>query len=131
MNTLGIDPGGTTGVVILQDSQVYYFAEWNIDKVFEGLESWVRQCQNIAIERFVITPKTATNSRQLDALYVIGAVLYVAQRFHREVKLQSPANAKQAFPNEVLKEMGMFDKVRGQHARDALRHALLAERFAS
>jgi hypothetical protein len=54
---------------------------------------------------------------------VIGAALCIGVNREIPIRMQSPADAKAAFGNENLKDLGAY--VKGEHARDAARHALL------
>lgn len=134
---LGVDPGGTTGVVILNPEplEVIWHDQLAVkeDPLNEG--EWARELKRIvppvraiAAERFVISPRTLRNTRQHDALDVLGALRYLSIIEGVELILQNASDAKTAFSDEVLKSLGLFDAVKGGHARDALRHALLGTR---
>lgn len=127
---LGIDPGATTGFCLLEDGAVIDDSEVVFDDVLDTdvVETYISLCNAVAVERYFITARSVKLSRQNEALYVTGIVLYVAHRHAVPLTLQSAADAKSAFTNEHLREMGLFRAVTGPHARDALRHALLAER---
>jgi hypothetical protein len=129
-----LDPGGTTGVAVLDwDSRTIpaepdmLVATWQIgfDDMPEALWQILgadRPTNLLAMERFVISPRTISYSRQPEALYVIGGGLFLAKIARIPVRLQGAKEAKQAYPNGALKGWN----VKGPHARDALRHALLA-----
>jgi hypothetical protein len=53
---------------------------------------------------------------------------FLAQAADVPMLLQSPGDAKAAFGNDRLKDLGL--KVTGRHAKDALRHACLLVRRA-
>ena len=122
---LAVDPGLTSGVVVLLDGEVESFAEVLFAEVSDVLGPLVIGSDEIVVERFTIGPRTLSLSRQPEALYVIGWLLVEGQRLSKRVELQNPADAMQAFSDDVLRELGMFNTVRGRHARDALRHGLL------
>jgi hypothetical protein len=130
VRTLGIDPGGTTGFCLIEDSMVVDDAEIEFDDLLtdEYMDEFIYRSNRVAIERFFLTARSVKLSRQPEALYVTGIAMYLASRLRIPVTLQSAADAKSAFTNEHLREMGLFRAVTGPHARDALRHALLAER---
>jgi hypothetical protein len=131
---LGVDPGGTTGVVVLDPHaiEVVEFDELSLAKADDGWADWLRRTvptvDTVAAERYVITARTATLTRQGGALDVLGALRYLTIVERRRLMLQMAADAKVSFPDEVLRKLGQYKQVRGGHARDALRHALLATR---
>ena len=126
-----VDPGGMTGIATITwdgspipgpDSLVDY------DQVpYADMPSYVdrwlfmRSPRLIVVERFNITPRTVKFSRQPEALYTIGAILFAAEVRGVETRLQNPSD-KDEVTNEMLADWG----VRGGHAKDALRHLLLA-----
>lgn len=141
MRVMGIDPGGTTGIALInwsgeaEPTPAAYVnhtqLDWGTD-VVTGL-AWLLTNEEapdlIAIEKFIITTQTARYTRQPEALYVIGGVLFLAALHGIEhVVMQTAANAKTAWPDSRLKETGWGDiiKAKDRHARDGLRHALTA-----
>lgn len=130
MRTLGIDPGGTTGLCLVEGGKVQGFAELSFTQVLNDgvMEHMIGEADYIGIERFFINARTASMSHQPEALYVIGIAIYLAAGANIVSRLQSASDAKTAFTNDILRELGLFKMVKGEHARDALRHALLAER---
>jgi len=125
---LGIDPGGTTGVALLDVSplRVAVAQEYSPVDMLENLRWLVRQADLVSIERYTISTRTLKLTRQLDALYIIGATTMVCYEEHVLLELEMPVNAKSAFPDDVLKLYGVGSS--SKHVRDALRHALLALR---
>jgi hypothetical protein len=85
----------------------------------------------VGLEQYIITARTAKLSRQTDALELIGAVkanlLYALTDNGVEVPLSmhSPADAKSVWSDDRLKKHDLYMLAAG-HAKDALRHALLA-----
>lgn len=147
MKIMGVDPGGTTGVVVIDvpwderrytpDPECYVYdnqftATWGFDNSDEaiGVElGFVIRDHNpdlIAIENFIITRNTVRNSRQPDAMWIIGGLRFLADILDIPVHLQTSSLAKTAWDNERLKETGWYGVVKRRHARDALRHALTA-----
>jgi hypothetical protein len=131
MRIIGIDPGGTTGVIALdwdgqppKPSDLLFSEQIGYDDVALWLHgvfgTWTPDL--IALERFFITPKTIQNTRQPEPLYVIGGVLFLGKIMSIPVKMQAASDAKTAYPNPRIKDW----PVKGPHAKDALRHALLA-----
>jgi hypothetical protein len=130
---LGVDPGGTTGLVLLDpvDPTVLSYSQLDLksgDTWAGALTIAVALADVIAAERFTISQRTIQHTRQHDALDVLGALRYLSVIEHKQLRLQMASDAKAAFSNDVLKKLGLFDSVTGEHARDALRHALLAAR---
>lgn len=142
---IGVDPGGTTGIAVID-------VPWDENRFTPGVESHVHDDQLdatwgpvdgsvgrkisklileeqpdlIAIEKFIITQNTVRHSRQPDALWVIGGVRFLADIYGVPTHLQPPSLAKNTWDNGRLKETGWYDVVKRKHARDALRHALTA-----
>lgn len=127
-HVLGIDPGGTTGVALLEVSplRIVVAAQYSTVDMFANLRSLVKQADLVTIERFTISSRTLKLTRQPDALYMIGATALICYEETITLELESPANAKSAFPDEMLKLHGVYPV--GKHARDAVRHALIALR---
>lgn len=128
MHVLGIDPGGTTGVAVLSvhEGRLVEQAHLRRAGVYENLERLVGMADVVAIERFVISQRTLTKSRQMDAMYVVGAVEYVCSQRGVGFYLQLVSDAKAAFSDQMLRSLGLYSTNR--HERDAIRHALLLAR---
>lgn len=131
MRILALDPGGTTGCAIIEwggGPVEPAMLEGHAQVGFDDMPVWiyaelgVTPPDLIVMERFFITPRTIQFTRQPEALYVIGGVLFLAKLHNIPVRMQSAADAKNAWPNERLEGWA----VKGRHAKDALRHALLA-----
>ena len=129
---LALDPGGTTGCCSLRwdgenipepesiltwDQVAFDLMPFWLDDVLTTLRPSI-----IVYERFNISPRTVQYTRQPEALYVIGGVLFAAKLAGIPVREQGSGDAKLAYPNERLKDW----PVKGKHAKDALRHALLS-----
>lgn len=131
MRILALDPGGTTGTCSLEwdgtPPQPEMVDRWE-QVPFDDMPLWLANELHharpalIVLERFFITPRTIQFTRQPEPLHVIGGVLFLAKIELIPVRMQSAADAKNAWPNLRLKGW----PVRGDHAKDALRHALLA-----
>ena len=129
---LGVDPGLTTGLALIEFSPVKILvaAELDPDAVSQWVHALLVDTESdpvvaIAIERFTITARTIKLSRQNDALEVIGAVKAMVTITGGTVltATQTPSDAKSTWPTERLKLHDL--NVKGGHARDALRHAML------
>lgn len=137
MRLLAIDPGGCTGFVLLDydgrtpcpgpDALVdSWQIDWDGPAVPEFLADAIRLVDLVVIERFVISARTTKYTRQPEAFYVIGGAICTAELDGVPWVAQAVNTAKDAYPDARLKELGWFSAVKGKHARDALRHALLA-----
>lgn len=127
----GIDPGLTTGVALvvwdgvnppLPPEQEAHQVEFTELPAF--MRTLVPRVDLLVVERFFISARTVKASRQYEALYAIGGILFLADEYDKPVRLQAASDAKTAYTNETLKSLGW--KPKGRHAKDALRHALLA-----
>jgi len=131
---LAIDPGGTTGTCSIRwDGDPTHIPHpealiYSEQVAFDDMPRWLDdelaaiRPYLIVYERFQISPRTVQYSRQPEALYVIGGVLFAAKLAGIPVREQGAADAKNAYPNDRIKDW----KVKGPHAKDALRHALLS-----
>lgn len=145
MRIMGVDPGGTTGIAIIDvewdetryeptpDAHVFNTqieASWGT-----GVEAVGWQMCNlildyapdlIALEKFIITQQTVRFTRQPDALWIIGGVRFLADLQMIPVHMQPASLAKTTWDATRLKGTGWAKVVKQKHARDALRHALTA-----
>lgn len=147
MKILGVDPGVTTGGALISwngelpvnpgNAKVICVWQMEFQDVPSWAQEWIPRVDHIAVERFHITGRTVQNTRQYEPLYVIGGIVFLLQlnledaaktmtRTCPKLHLNSASNAKNAWSNGRLKEMGFYEQTVGSpHARDALRHALL------
>jgi len=82
----------------------------------------------IVCERFTITAQTTKNSQAPYSLEQIGVLKHLCREFGYDpetIVFQSPADAKNMFPNPALKKIGTWHVGGAGHAQDAIRHALL------
>jgi hypothetical protein len=135
MRILGIDPGETTGYVLLQvddvsrEVAIERAATWHglvefdamvNDGLFDGIDA-------MAIEGYIIYPNRAQShvGSHLYTAQEIGRLLWVAYTKHIEIVKQQPASmAKSRWPDDRLEKYGLLLRGESLHARDALRHAL-------
>lgn len=134
MIVLGVDPGGTTGMAVVEldddrlfsEARVTWTAALGPQEAGEQIEWWMykrKRIDMVAIERFTIAGRTLGKSRQTDALEIIGVTKFLGWKYDVQVDLQSPADAKNVWTDKRLREEGLWRTNR--HVRDALRHALL------
>lgn len=145
MRIMGVDPGGTTGIVIIDvpwdesryapspdthvmDAQIE--AAWGDGSNSIGCQMFdliVEQDPDLlVVEKFIITQQTVRFTRQPDALWIIGGVRFIADIHSIPVHMQPSSLAKTTWDTARLKESGWSKVVKQKHARDALRHALTA-----
>lgn len=146
---LAVDPGKATGIALLERDinagtvDILETAELHVlsddetdgDHLRSLILGWRTARQpdeyptRIVIERFTITPGTGKKSQEAkSALETIGAVKWfcVQAGYPLEaIEWQAPGDAKEAFPNEKLKRLGLWHRGGAGHALDALRHAAL------
>jgi hypothetical protein len=132
---IGFDPGKTTGIYIYStdrstkpglETQAMQVRVEHMPYVLNGLfhlatAHYGGYC-HAAVERFIITPKTAKLSQQTDALEVTGMVKAVAAiQCMPEVRQYAKANLKFA-SDDMLKAIG-WSTPGMRHANDAARQA--------
>lgn len=137
MIVLGVDPGATTGLAIIDvadgsgRTKVIETHQLAVKETMLWLRRELVAVDLVGVERYVITQRTAKLSRQPDALEIIGVVksllLFNLTDFGIEVPLSmhTVSDAKTVWSNERLKRHDLYSQASG-HAKDALRHALLA-----
>jgi hypothetical protein len=135
---VAVDPGGATGLA-RYDSETDALEALQLPPL-EAC-AWVEQSLStgtwdacppgagadlVVAEFFTISGGTLKKSRggSYDALHTFGAVKYLAWRAGVEFASQRPAEAMGLVSDGVLRAMGMY--VTGDHARDAVRHVVLA-----
>lgn len=138
---LSVDPGKTSGIAFLTwsgattDSPVLKYSTESAEDVYAS--DVVRALSSlsdydkfiVACEKFTITAKTVTNSQAPYSLEQIGVLKHLCREYGypvEDIKFQTPADAKNMFPNPTLKKLEIWHKGGEGHANDALRHALLA-----
>jgi hypothetical protein len=142
---MGVDPGGTTGIVFIDvvwDETRYeptpdaHHDNMQIESIWGNYSRSVgaqmfdlindKDPDLIVIEKFIITQHTVRYTRQPDALWIIGGVRFLADILSIPVHMQPASLAKTTWDATRLKESGWSKVVKQKHARDALRHALTA-----
>lgn len=135
---LAVDPGKLTGVAFLSWSgiptdspEIVETAE--VDEIeFPGLIEQVLSQKSqftefkVVCEQFTINLQTAKKSQAPFSLEQIGVLKYLCRKADIDtIVMQSPADAKNMFPNPKLKKLEIWHKGGEGHALDALRHGLL------
>lgn len=137
---LSVDPGKTSGVVFLtwtgspiETPNIQYSMESSPEDYATHVLGSLRHWKNyddflVVCERFVINTQTAKNSQAPYSLEQIGVLKHLCRENQYSVdkiKFQAPVDAKRMFPNQTLKDLGVWHRGGAGHANDALRHALL------
>ena len=138
---LSVDPGKTSGVAFLTwsggktDSPLIEYSTESSEEsyasdVLVALKNW-QSYDNFIVccERFTINAQTVRNSQAPYSLEQIGVLKHLCREYRFPVdlvKFQAPVDAKNMFPNAVLRKLEIWHKGGEGHANDALRHALLA-----
>lgn len=139
MLVLGIDPGSTTGIAVVYYDPTDHSVEVMETHQLQVKEAtlWIRReisergVALIGMEKYIITQRTAKLSRQTDALEMIGVVksqvLFALTDSGREIpiSMHSSSDGKNVWSNPRLVKHDLYRHATG-HARDGLRHALLA-----
>jgi hypothetical protein len=136
---MSIDPGKTTGYALLayepsdNTVDVKETAELTPEEFGEKVEQVLRDesvnCRLlVCCESFIINAQTVRNSQAPYSLEQIGVLKYLCYSNGYDpakIAFQAPVNAKNMFPNPVLKQLGTWHRGGAGHANDAIRHGLL------
>lgn len=138
MKILAIDPGHTTGIAYKDFSEDADFftppftmmpvgfdtCAYEIACLFENVSAWP---DLVICEKFQITGLTArkTTGGSNEAIELIGVARYLTKKWNIPFEEQRPADAMSFVTDDKLKRIGWY-KPGLDHARDAMRHLLLA-----
>ena len=136
---LAVDPGKATGVVFMSWNgsdpvpNVILSKEVQPEEfalVIDTVLNTYRNGDNFTVvcERFTINAQTVRNSQAPYSLEQIGVLKHLCRTNMydpEKIVLQSPADAKNMFPDPVLRKLGTWHVGGEGHANDAMRHALL------
>lgn len=134
-----IDPGKMTGVCVVEfidltgridaltapDTRLVSTAEIEFPELLDWCEETFPQVDQVAIENFIITPKTGQNSQAPWSLMGIGVGVAMAMRTQAPYTLQKPVDAISLVSNDLLRSVKLWHRGGAGHANDALRHAVL------
>lgn len=116
------DPGKLTGVACWDDSsETFYADQLSVEDLYRYVDSVCDQIAYAQIEKFTITQQTIRKAREPEPMDVIGYLKYAAWRCGFEWAFSKPAEVMATFPDQSLKQSGMFVRGKG-HANDAARH---------
>lgn len=127
---IGIDPGQMTGVFVYFEDGMRDIVQYPRDEIVphaaDSLKRWAEWYGpdniHIAIERYIITPKTAKLSQQPDALEVTGAVKAIAQ-MHGITHVQQFMKSNLRFASDATLYSAGWGRPNMRHATDAARQA--------
>ena len=124
---LGIDPGGTTGISLVEFSpkdEPKLVASIQVPDGLKGFLNWYISSKHdwdfVVCENFTLRP--GVHGVDLTPTYIIGA-LEALELNKKKVYYQAPSQ-KPLCNDDVLKRMGLFFPGMG-HANDATRHAII------
>jgi hypothetical protein len=132
---IGVDPGLMTGVFLYSNLSVRFMDSPSGDHVAAAempryLRDTVSKATDfvgyngvhVAVERYIITPKTAKLSQQTEALEVTGVAKAIVSLYAAtEVRQYAKSNLKFA-SDDMLKAVGWYNP-KMRHANDAARQA--------
>ena len=132
MRILTIDPGHTTGMAFhdfTSSDKPETLMPVGLGNAYNEFFSFIANnaLDLVVCEKFTITSATSKKSRggSNEAIELIGVARYMAWDHSVSFEEQSPADAKNFCSDEKLRRLGWY--VSGlDHARDALRHLVLA-----
>lgn len=124
---LGIDPGGTTGISLIEfmpATEPRLIGTNQIPNGLKGFLDWYHKSHHdwdfVVCEDFILRP--GIHGVDLTPTYIIGA-LEALEMNKKKVHLQPPSS-KPLCNDNVLKNLQMFSPGMG-HANDATRHAII------
>lgn len=138
---LGVDPGTTTGLAVLDVGgpvpQALYRRQFEWNDAGDSVSRWTAQMRMalgegrlvravVTCERFTVSPATARRGQSYieDAMGMIGVVRRACAINGIEMVYGQVSAAKKLVSDDMLKKFGLHE--RGQkHSNDAFRHCML------
>lgn len=130
MRILGIDPGGTTGMVEcrLTDDHPLEIVTWSENDLFMWADTFERvltdRRPNIIIAESWVPLQSAPYADPNDACQPLGVCRWLARRAGVEVVMQQPRR-RHGVTDKALKDSGYWIRGGAGHARQALKHVLV------
>jgi hypothetical protein len=121
---VGIDPGGTTGLVIYDHNEKSWKGMELVGEHYQALHNTLHDAEPdvIVCERFDYRPKQG--SVDLDPVEYIGVIKLYCQQFNVPAHYQDQLKGhKGLWTNDKLKVLGLYVPGKG-HAMDAMRQVL-------
>lgn len=140
----GVDPGLLTGLCLVHHDPMTGDLSrlWSIEADMHTTVSTLKydvpralssgypvETVLVAMESFIINARTVKNQQAPYSLKTIGAVeqgLWEVDFPEERLVMQTPGAAKSVVSDDKLKRLGLWHRGGEGHARDALRHAVLA-----
>ena len=124
---LGVDPGGTTGITLLEfglTSEPRILKSIQVPDGLAGFLAWYHNVHHdwdfVVCESFTLRP--GIHGVDVTPTYIIGA-LEALEQYRTKIYYQSPSQ-KSLCSDEVLKRMGLYHSGM-PHVNDAIRHAII------
>jgi len=133
---VGVDPGPSTGIFVLRNGARFAVYQGPHEGAISSLASLLATFKlagahvHLACERYVSSSEPG-RTHQAVPQQVVGQVMALAVRFNFAIEIQTPADAKRAAPNALLRRLGFYvtrgdvDRPDANDANDAARHAVL------
>jgi len=119
MRILAIDPGGTTGLVVLNDTRILWYGQrrLTLGAMYHVLQRM--KPDQVVCEDFRIYPSHAATFTwaRLFTVRLIGVIELYCEQTATPITLQMAATAKQFIAARNI-------NIRGEHARSAAQHGL-------
>jgi predicted NBD/HSP70 family sugar kinase len=135
---IGIDPGGTTGLVAVTYTEwdgyrlvAHLAAPLEPGEIGYVLDRWVRQFASpagpwwIAAERFVVNRRAGRSSSAAASARARNILGALEAEFPKRVRLRNAGAAKAWATNTRLIRAGIYPALGRPHTTDAARHALM------
>ncbi len=127
MRFLSLDPGGTTGIALIEagaDTEPVIELAAQVSDGLQGFLLWHSYNQHlnwdfVVCESFTLRP--SVKFPDLSPVYIIGALEALSPE--KPITYQSPSS-KPLCDDNVLKRIGFY-QVGKPHANDAIRHAII------
>lgn len=135
---IGVDPGLSTGLVILRDGERVCARQGTADEMLDLLHEKLVHYRTIelsvlvACESYVVAGPGNKHSHQPATTRAIGAFRYEAEYMGASFIVQAPGDAKRMFPNDLLRQLRLYVRPAevgcpdAADVNDAMRHAMLA-----
>lgn len=131
MNIFGVDPGKVTGLSIHRPQFKHFVDECPatvaVQLTWDLLEdiSDVGDQAVVVCERYDVTADTLRKTREYDALYVTGSLLYKCDQLGFQFVQYGRADAKNFSTDKKVKAMGMWLTGGAGHGNDGSRQVIL------
>jgi hypothetical protein len=129
---VAVDPGLITGVATLSQNpngKLFNTVELPAMEAVSWIENYIQKGQNmseihVVCEAFTINDHTAKETRQYDALEVIGAVRYLCEVYNLEFHTPVKPSVRKVISSELLQDIGWYRSSPDKHMIDATKHVV-------